>query len=419
MPHDSTFPAAQVRAELDRIAASRWFRDSPRLQDFLRFAVEASLAGREGEVKETTVATEVFHRRAGFDPRNDSIVRVQATALRKKLTGYYEAEGAASPMRIELPRGHYVPVFLAGPIPVAPPRKPVWMMAAIAAAALSVAGACAIYIAHFHRPASALWSSFFAPGSKTIVVCGTPQFFGFDGLQIRDIDVNSEADLKPDSRILALYRSMSTSPAGVPSPSLTYTGIGEARSLELISHFFWERSQRPAVRLFPDVTPQERENANLVIIASLRLQSFLAELNLPADFVRVHAQGPGEIIRNMHPRQGEQREYLTSRNPANDASVEYAIVGLFPNRNRTRRILLIGGTTTYATEAAAQFVTEPATLGGLDAIVRGRLGSSAAYQCLLRVYQRGSSVARSELIAHHEWPALAGERKELAADQHR
>lgn len=395
MSPDSPFSPAQIRAELGRIAASRWFCESPKLQDFLRFAVEASLAGREVEVKETTVAIEVFHRRPDFDPRNDSIVRVQATTLRKKLAAYYDSEGAASPLRIELPRGSYVPVFRSIPKAAAPapPRRFGWQIAA----ALVIPAICLFFVAHYRNPSSAWWSSFFAPGAKTILVCGTPQFFSFNGLQIRDIDVNSEAELTPDSRILSLYHSVSASATGAPSPSLTYTGIGEARSLELISHFFWERSRRPVVRLFQDVPPRERGDVNLVIVASLRFQSFVRELGLPADFVRVASAVPGETIRNLHPRLGEQREYVTSRNPSNDASVEYAVVGLFPNRDPARKILLIGGTTTYATEAAAQFVTEPATLRALDAAANGRPS-----QCLLRVYQRGSNVVKAELVAHHE-----------------
>jgi hypothetical protein len=401
MPTDPSLLTAQIRAELERIAQSRWFRDSSKLQDFLRFAVEESLAGRAGEVKETTVATEVFHRRPDFDPRTDSIVRVQATTLRKKLAAYYESDGAGSLLRIELPRGHYVPVFRAVQAEPMRPHRPLWTILAAASVALVTTGLCLFYFANQRKPGFAWWKKFFEPGSKTILVCGTPQFFSFNGLQIRDIDVNSQADLTPDSRLLSLYRSVSATPSGAPAPSLTYTGIGEARSLELISHFFWEHSRHPAIRLFSEIGPREFADANLVIIASLRFQSFIRELGFPADFVRARNAGPGETIRNLHPRSGEQREYVTSRNPANDASVEYAIISLFSSRNSAHRTMLIGGTTTYATEAAAQFVTEITMLQELDTIA-GKASARPVYECLLRVYQRGSSVVKSELVAHHE-----------------
>lgn len=65
-------------------------------------------------LKETVLAIEVFGRpAASFDPKLDTIVRVEARRLRARLTAYYDAEGRSSAVRIELPVGSYVPLIAA------------------------------------------------------------------------------------------------------------------------------------------------------------------------------------------------------------------------------------------------------------------------------------------------------------------
>jgi len=83
----------------------------PSLCRFLRYVVEETLAARGGAIKEYTLGLEVFERGESFDPREDPIVRVQARNLRMRLTRYYEGPGANDPVRIEVPKRTYVPVF--------------------------------------------------------------------------------------------------------------------------------------------------------------------------------------------------------------------------------------------------------------------------------------------------------------------
>ncbi len=76
---------------------------------FLRFAVDHSLSGHAGELKEYVIGVEVFDRSADYDPRVDPIVRVEARRLRSKLKAYYEGDGAADPVIIEFLSGGYAP----------------------------------------------------------------------------------------------------------------------------------------------------------------------------------------------------------------------------------------------------------------------------------------------------------------------
>jgi adenylate cyclase len=103
-------PKAAVE-QLERILASGDFDASPRSRAFIRFIIEETLAGRQEALTQAAIATRVFGRREDFDPTVDPIVRIQAGRLRRSLERYYLLSGAGDPVRIELPRGSYVPAL--------------------------------------------------------------------------------------------------------------------------------------------------------------------------------------------------------------------------------------------------------------------------------------------------------------------
>jgi hypothetical protein len=82
-----------------------------RLTQLLDFVVASTLRGESAHLKETTIGVYVFGRSPDYDPKVDTIVRSQAWRLRAKLRKYYESEGANAPIVIEIPTGHYIPVF--------------------------------------------------------------------------------------------------------------------------------------------------------------------------------------------------------------------------------------------------------------------------------------------------------------------
>ena len=104
-------PEADARAEVERILASKGFASAGRLSRLLRYIVDKTLAGEADQLKEYAVGVEVFDRDDKYDPRLDSIVRVEAGRLRSRLDEYYNGEGANAAWRITLPRGGYVAHF--------------------------------------------------------------------------------------------------------------------------------------------------------------------------------------------------------------------------------------------------------------------------------------------------------------------
>ena len=100
-----------ARVQLARILSSGAFDASERNRRFLRYVVEQTLGGRGHRIKAYDVAVTVFGRDDSFDPQSDPIVRIEASRLRRSLERYYLLAGQGDPIRIEIPKGGYVPMF--------------------------------------------------------------------------------------------------------------------------------------------------------------------------------------------------------------------------------------------------------------------------------------------------------------------
>ena len=101
----------EERAELQAVLHSPVFARSPALSHLLSYLCEKTFAGETDQIKEYSVAVDVFDRQDSFDQDTDSIVRVQANRLRKRLSEFYAHEGAAHVIHITVPVGQYVPLF--------------------------------------------------------------------------------------------------------------------------------------------------------------------------------------------------------------------------------------------------------------------------------------------------------------------
>lgn len=101
-----------VLRELQNVLASPHFSNSKRYPALLKYIVENTLAGRSDLLKERTLGVEVFDRPVTYDTNADTVVRYTAGEVRKRLLLFYHEEGRNSSIRISLPAGSYVPVFL-------------------------------------------------------------------------------------------------------------------------------------------------------------------------------------------------------------------------------------------------------------------------------------------------------------------
>ena len=89
--------SADQREEVQRILHSAQFRRAPKLQRFLELVCDYHFQGRSAEINEFTIATQAFGKGPDFEPSEDSLVRVQAREVRRRLREYYQSEGKAQP----------------------------------------------------------------------------------------------------------------------------------------------------------------------------------------------------------------------------------------------------------------------------------------------------------------------------------
>src|SRR5579859_6941038 len=108
---NSLIDAPKIREQLERLLAHPLFANSKRYPALLAYTVEQTLLGNAAELKERSIAVEVFGRAPTYDANADPVVRITAGEVRKRLTQYYYDASHRCELVIELPTGSYVPVF--------------------------------------------------------------------------------------------------------------------------------------------------------------------------------------------------------------------------------------------------------------------------------------------------------------------
>jgi hypothetical protein len=418
-----TYPAEkrpsveQIQAQLAKILASRHFRQARSLEKFLNFVTARTLAGELDHLKELTIGIEVFQRAVDFDPRIDNVVRVQAANLRKKLTEYYQEEGAQDEVLIDLPKGHYLPTFslrerAVSIEPATPLNSRAWLKVAGLIALGLVLGA-GVVLGYTRWPAPPptpspgaappdpvflpIWEKFSSSETENLLAYGTPQFFAGAGLYCRDVLLNSPQDLRSDSgsRMRKIQESMRIS----LNPTEIYTGVGEAHGIGTLSRFFARNNLRLNISRSRIVGWQNLRNTNLIFLSSVRFHTLLDELGYPTDFAVRRDDTSARII-NLKPATGE----LPSYGPNGD----YAIITLWPGKSESLRILQLSGVTTWATLAAAEYVTDPESMrilkGQLDEC-RKRKGlsqHSPYFQILIKTEVKDNFPISINYVTHHD-----------------
>ena len=183
---------ARERDELQRVLSSGIFHRAPNLAQLLTYVCSRYFEGAADQIKEYNIAVDALGRPQHFDQKRDSIVRVEAHRLRKRLREYYETDGADHAVRIDIPAGQYAPQFLErdaltpslSPVTLVVNEPATELTGPVADAALAPAPALAQHQASsrgtvfpialllvFCTGAIALWK---APIRKTWTAPGTP-----------------------------------------------------------------------------------------------------------------------------------------------------------------------------------------------------------------------------------------------------
>jgi len=452
----------QKLAQLEKLLQSRTLQNSESLKAFLRFVVEKTVADEGALLKEYTIATEVFGRNSDYDPRIDSVVRVQAGRLRTKLQEYYTTEGKADPVIIDLPKGHYHPVFVCAraegdgaastviahtpdpqpanghaaaatqPHAEAHPaavrgRAVTYMLAglvvlfAVAAAWLywsnrqlqqqAVVATAGPDPTLSSEESRAVWSPFVDDPQPPLLVLSSPTVPRFINSADPQMLAARAIPLSPEqTRLLVSSPEFKGQWAGGDSPRLIpslgmYTGMGEAIGLHRLTDLFRTANKNILLKQSRQVSAADLKYRNVVLLGSIYVNEWSRRLPSVEKFSYTF----NATIENRDPRPGEEREYKPRFDPqTGELATDYALVTVKPNVSGEHAVMTLAGIFSEGTEAAAEFVTTRNHLAALGQRLRqlgGPAGPPKYYQALLKVGVENGTPTTIELIALHPLPA--------------
>ena len=435
-------------AQLERIVTSRTFQGAEILKSFLKFVVVKSVDGLESELKEYTIATEVFGRKEDYNPRIDSLVRVQAARLRSKIEEYYSEEGKPDLVRIRLPKGHYVPFFTFQDLngdsheavsalgdnadPTVSPqlgnrfestfrKADRYVLYALLGSTLvfgflayryhSIAGRFAgmsssvIPDSAFFLQVAPLWGNLLRSDRPVLVAYSNPVFQGnaVDGMKYWLPMELPSPNLRPPSV------SRMTEPRSITD---VYTGVGEVMGVSFLGSLFWRTGTPFRVQRSLLLTWEDLKTQDIVFLGGPAENIILRRLPQEQDFVHRNEHNKDGTSRvevfNRKPKGGERSRYeaILEGNSQSMVTRDYALVSMLKGIEPNRHLLVLAGITTFGTQACAEYISKPDSVKELIKHLnlstdpdQPRLPES--YQVLLEVKIEGSIPVRTSYVTHH------------------
>lgn len=392
-------------ALVNRIASSPHLKTSPRLCEFLFYIAKCAIREVPEEATEQQIGIHVFGRPPGYNSSEDSIVRTHARLLRQKLDAYFAAEGAEEEFILEVPKGHYLPVFhkreipavhsapnhhLTGEIDINPEarpadttgswlRHPQWI---VVFASLSLIVAVNAVLWRQSRPPAPhvtavdrFWHPFLS-ADPPLVIYSNALFQGSStqGLKYAAPDAASQ-------------------PYGDGYVD-TYTGIGELSAVYTLTRLFDAHHATFLLKRSLLVTWDVAQSKNLIFIGSRAENPSLRVLPPTTDFTMVANPDSAGIV-NHHPLPGEPQVYLRPEHPL---TTDYAILALQPGVQPGRLILVFSGLTTFGTQAAVDFVCDSDSMAGLLKKITGPKGEIRPFEAVLQTTVGGGVPFETRLV---------------------
>jgi hypothetical protein len=389
----------EKREELRRVLQSRQFAGAPKKARFLEFVSEQTFLGNGEKLNEYLIGVEVYDRGTEFNPQKDPIVRVQAHDIRRSLRKYYEESSSGSVVRIDLPAGHYVPVFSrnesAAPEPPAPELQPAvseqpflatsipapsqlrrWHLAVTAALALACI-VLSVLLAVRPKPAPAaavavaapmpeslrwFWGPFLPPATAPLIVIPNHPVLraAHSGDSPQTVANGHEIPKQslPEFRDTIHFRELKRF---VFVPSLTdFTAVGETLGVVRLCETFFRVADPCRVQPSRLVNFEEIRNGNAILLGGS--QSWSGRVFLDAE--GFHMQSG--VILNQKPQAGEKPIYKPEFDPiTNQLTRDYALVLMLPNEGKANRVLLIYGIYTQGSQAAIEYLNDPEQMAQL------------------------------------------------------
>lgn len=391
---------------LQRVASSSAFQKSNRAREFLLFVGKRSLIEPTAPVHEQEIGTEIFGRPANYDTSQDTLVRVQASQLRKKLQAYFEGEGAQEPWVVEMPKGSYTLVFkprCADPAPSLS-RRLLWAWAT--AAVLGVA--CLVLLIQnsslsrraslglaIHPQVDRFWHQAFDNGQHSYFVAADGTLMMLENELARHVSLQeyeSRSFLRLVERIADPGRRWIIQDV-VNRQFTTITDADLAHRFGLISA---ANGISLEVILARNLALSQLTSSNVILLGSRRANPWLSLYEDKLNFQTEFTESPRSAsFINRAPRKGEQTIYA-----GRWGQLSYCRIAFLPNLKGTGSALLISGTDVQASEAGGSFISSESWMTRLrSALGVGHGGDMPYFEALIQGPVVNSSVPRFELIA--------------------
>lgn len=386
---------AAVRQALTELLASQEFRSSRKSQLFLKYAVEETLAGRQESLKERVIGSEVFGRSPGFETAGDSIVRVKATEVRRRLARYYQ-EHPGPGLRIELPTGSYVPQFHFVEADVLPPPssseiEPARYRPSRRSVVLSGVGGLSAVAAWRFWPRVTPMEQFWKPllsAASPIVVCtsGGPAISARRASLIETLRRPQAPGAMISLEELSLSRQAQTSWPTV-------------QAIVDISRILSVEGKEFQVRVADEMSFEQIRNQPIVVIGMFsnpwtieltRQLRFTFEPDPAGDYLVRDAQHPEAVRR------------VVGLYPTSPMPVDYALVTRLLDPQQDRRVVAIGGISGLGTRVAANFAATPRNWEQF-ATLASPGWEDRNLQVLLETRIVGDTPSPPTIIGYHVW----------------
>jgi hypothetical protein len=399
------FTRSEIELHLDRVLNSAAFRSSRRSQDFLRYVVTRTLEGQGDSLKERNIAIEVFGRGLNYNSSEDSFVRVKASEVRRRLATYYAEAPSEDILRIEIPLGNYVPNFVQIEAPatasasqvqeVAPEspkarRRRRWLLPAVGTA-LALTMVMSAALLHSFRGHSVL-DGFWAPILKTpeplvIFLASRPSYqeAGETGTQ-----------LFPD-QTWAAVNSAGMHSLFILNPPTIGEGdvLGAIRFVDLCA-----RIGKPyVIKVGDDLSFSDLRNAPAVILGAF---SSKWSLMLNNDYRFRFVKNQDDSFTLVDSKNPSRQWHATKGTSPNIVTEDYAVAGRVFDSESGRPVIIAAGISTFGTEAAAEFLTDPSSLAELAQRARQPL-SQANFQVVLEIRVLGNTPTPPRIIDAQFW----------------
>ena len=365
---------------VQRIVSSPSFQKSARLRDLLEHITERTIHGHPQELTEQHIGNALFHKPSGYDPLEDSSVRVHVRQLRLKLHEYFDEDGRSETLILTIPKGSYAPVFKPAAkaqdpaVVTAIEPRPVasWRSRAIAAgvicsllmilsAALLYQNSRRGYASPMAPLASPPWpfSQIFDSRHQTVIVVADSNY-GMSRI-LSGQSGSLDQYLKRDFQQYTSGHKLSGADSRLSEyiANSTLTSFADVANVVTLLNAAGPLQKRVSVRFPRDLGLRDLDHENFVFIGSPASNPWTSLFQGRLNF-RESESVVGDSVKffmNTNPQPGEQAHYEGLR-WTGSLGEDYAVIALLPNNTNDGSVLMLEGLQQEGTEAAGRFLAD-------------------------------------------------------------